>query len=228
MADVIIKAKLIDEGFNANIRREIGSRVKAAVEQIQGDVQNLAVDIFIRSMREQPQYASLAGGELQHELGVTTSVLEGFMSEAEDILRSTCAVRYIRAAGNASNIGGNNDVGGLSITFENLIDALENANDADFLSEGSFDGYRPPAQVYWLRWLLRYQLRVAVQSFEYIPLRSVYSRTGMGYMREAEGVDYYVSDAGTTDNNWITQAANTARRIIIERAGQLIVDRLST
>ena len=153
--------------------------------------------IVIQSIKNQPEYSSLKGGELRHQFGIAnTAVVDQILSQLNDIEIKINKPKAISKGIEA-----------------NLVINMIKENYADIVSSGSgVYASEKGSQINWLRWLLLEGNNSVVIGYRYLPKTDANSRTGKGIMISGQSSIYRVPPqfAGTASDNWITRGIDQA------------------
>lgn len=160
-------------------------------------MQQAIADIVIQSIRNQPEYSSLKGGELRHQFGIAnTAVVDQILSQLNDIQIKINKPKASSKGIEASLV--------INMIKENYADIASSGAGAYVSEKGS--------QINWLRWLLLEGNNSVVIGYRYLPKTDANSRTGKGIMVSGKSSIYRVPPqfAGTAGDNWITRGIDQA------------------
>lgn len=174
------------------LTEDINDTLIKSIDEIRDNIKEL----FISSLKQEPEYQSLIAGKLKAELGISdTNTVNNIVEKLADTI--TLQINPIRS----SNIGLS---GGLTINgiFANDIGGL--IGDTDAMVNDNERGYSLP----WLEWLILRGTESLVMDYKvnFSP-GNPYSRSGMAVMVSEAGSEWKVPSefAGVIDNNWITR-----------------------
>lgn len=183
---------------DSDIRRQILSALKsqaqAALNKSKNDMTSQISVLVKQSIKAEPEYQQLLGGELRYQLGIPNPSV---VNEIVDIWSNN-----IKIINNRISTTNNGLRGGFSINMikSDYSDVLS-ANAATITDSGT--GSRVP----WLEWLLLRGGDVLVKDYEIQIGPNPRSRTGMAIMVSSNS-DYRLPAkfAGTESNNWVYRA----------------------
>jgi hypothetical protein len=179
-------------GFEKQINAEIKRMIRAIIVSASPSIQVKVGDILEDAIRSSPEYISLLGGKLYHELGVLNA--QSAFSEIIAVIKKNIEVRYINTPG---------ALGGISISYirKNNDDVLSIPS-AKFISEGGF-------AVEWLNWLLTKGDSIILIQYHYRGIVTPKSRTGQGLMIKGGQWRVPPEFSGTKDNNFLTRSCSS-------------------
>ena len=172
------------------LAKQINSNINKQFNKLQDSIKN----IVINSLKQQPEYISLLGGQLQYEFGITNpqQKLDAILA----VLKNSMV-----ASMNKVMVSGPSLKGGFTIEFirSDYSDILQ-LPEASFITEKG-------TSLEWLNWLLLQGDSSIIFGYSFILGGFKFSRTGGGIMKDnASGVWKVPSQfSGTQDNNWITR-----------------------
>jgi len=186
---------------DSQIKKEIFEILKQQAENIIikviPELNAKITNLFIESIKKEPEYFSLKGGKLKAELGLPDSIdideLITFIASSVNIIKKTPKI-----SDQGINVG---------LKIEIFKQDAEPAISSDYaFVHDSMGGYSLP----WLEWLLFKGTQSIVKNYRVQLSNSNRSRSGMAVMVQSPG-DWSVPSefAGTENNNWITRALST-------------------
>lgn len=200
-----INVKLLES--NSQIRKLILNAlmgdVQNTINKSIGIIENKIKQVVLEALRNEPEYASLKGGQLRYELGIPDSTSIDLVVQS---LANT--FKLIPKPLKITNLGLG---GGFQLTMIGRDD-VDNISNSDYASV--FDtngGYSLP----WLKWLLFEGTKPIVKNYEVKMGPNPNSRTGMAVMVKSND-DWKVPPqfAGTPTSNWITRALSSTEEKI--------------
>lgn len=199
---------------DSDIRRQILSTLKAQVQatlnKSKKDMTSQISAIVKQSIKAEPEYQQLLGGELRYQLGIPNPTI---VDQIVDIWSNN-----IKIINNRISTTSNGLRGGLSINMikSDYSDVLS-AKAATIIDAGT------GSMVPWLEWLLLRGGDILVKDYEIQIGPNPRSRTGMAIMVSSNS-DYRLPPkfAGTQNNNWVYRAISkiddTTMQNIIKKA----------
>ena len=196
------------EGFRKKILNGLQIELNSRLIKNRDKIEQRIRKILYRSIKSQPEYKSLLGGQLQSELGVvnTSSKLEELITEWLSGIKLTIHKIKIEAK---------QLVGGVS-----LIISRDNYN--NLLSHSAATYYTEKGEeIEWLRWLLLEGDKTIIRQYQIGIDLGNYARTGLGNIMIRGGRWSVPSEfSGTARNNFLTRALDS----VDSQIGQAIQD----
>jgi hypothetical protein len=184
-SDITIAKNILDI-----LSKQINKQLSKNFPKIQDSIKKVVID----SIKNQPEYASLIGGQLQYEFGITNpkSRLDAILNTLEQSMVSSL---------NKVVPSGYGLKGGFKIEF-----IKSDYSDILPLPESSFVSEKG-SNLQWLNWLLIQGDSSIVFGYSFVLGGFKFSRTGGGVMRGSESGSWQVPSqfSGTAQNNWITR-----------------------
>lgn len=207
----------LDKGFkgrfNNYVQKTVRKKIARAVPTISATIQEGVQAIVHNALTGSEAYASLLGGELQHELGVPEA-----QSRIDAVIDSWVEGIEVEAAVGAGDV--------LMILTIGVI--REDYSEVLHLSEASYTynskNLARDVTIPWLAWLLLEGDSRIVGDYYYDDVTSGRSRTGTGLMRKRSGASWGVPSqfAGNASNNFATDALNEVEDDILVLATKTI------
>ena len=207
MPTINFKAKLITDSLDLQIKREIRERLRDNWKKKSNAITSRAAEIYFEHIKDHPTYTALENeSRFIGQMGVTEGMLASFMADLESRLKQLFQVEFVGHAGG-------NDLGGLRAYIESYQEYVYELDMAGYTSTNKKD---ESTYVPWLRWLLSQGTKDVVFEYHFVPTNSKESRTGFGLMVPGGSFAVDPRYAGTYNDNWFTQAADTARPEIMQ------------
>jgi hypothetical protein len=183
-----------DSQIKRKVFEILQQQVNEIIVKIIPELNIKTTNLFIESIKKEPEYMSLKGGRLKAELGLPDSIN---IDELIDIIASSV---YINK--NISKITNQGINVGLKIEIFKQDGEPAISSDYAFVYD-NLGGYSLP----WLEWLLFKGTQSIVKNYRVQFENNRRSRSGMAVMVESSS-DWSVPSefAGTSNNNWITRA----------------------
>jgi len=182
-SDRIISKYILD-----SIAKQLNSKLPSLFDKAQDSIK----EIVINSIKNQPEYSSLLGGQLQYEFGILDP--QSRLDAILNILQNSMIASLDKIQINGSLLKG-----GFKIEFikSNYSDILSLPESYFITEKGS--------KLEWLNWLLLQGDNSIVLGYSFILGGFKFSRTGGGIMTTNESGLWKVPSqfSGTQDNNWI-------------------------
>lgn len=191
-----IRLKIVESNSEINrlILQNIKQYLDTRIHKVANIVQTKLPPIIADGLRQEPEYASLLGGELRAELGIPD--ISAIDSIIEIISNS------IELESKSLSIGRNGLKGGFILKIirkENLGGALDSSY--GIVKTDTID-------IPWLEWLCFKGNEILIKDYVVRYGPNPYSRSGLAIMKKSEGSSWRVPPQfiGTENNNWITRA----------------------
>lgn len=201
-SDTVIAKKIL-----GILAKKLNKKLVKSFDQLQDQIKS----IIINSLKNQPEYSSLLGGQLQYEFGIPdpSSRLNSIINTLEQSMIARL---------NKVIVSGYQLKGGFSIEFiKSDYNDILSLPDASFVTEKG-------SKLEWLNWLLLQGDSSIVIGYSFILGGFKFSRTGGGVMRSNNSGFWRVPPqfAGTQDNNWIIRGILAAESDINNLLGSFI------
>ncbi len=197
-----------------NMKIEIGANFEKAFNKLDKSASKKIGKIIERSIKNHPTYIQLAsGGTAYHQFGVPD--IKARMDNIIKVIVSQVKFDYdVKKFNKTSSIAYFNfKITILDLDFQSIL-ASEAAT---FTTEKGYE-------LDWLEWLLFEGVSPVILDYRYKPRDVAASRTGLGIMVPKGSWAVPPSLAGTSNDNWITQAVYEIDQEINEIAEQAIAD----
>ena len=183
---------------DSDIRRQIlsalKSQVQAALNKSKNDMTSQISALVKQSIKAEPEYQQLLGGELRYQLGIPNPSV---VDQIVDIWSNNIKIINNRISTTSSGLRGGFSINMIKSDYSDVL----SASAATITDSGT--GSRVP----WLEWLLLRGGDVLVKDYEIQIGPNPRSRTGMAIMVSSNS-DYRLPAkfAGTESNNWVYRA----------------------
>jgi|TARA_B100001778_G_scaffold46806_1_gene34306 hypothetical protein len=177
-----------------SISKEVGAILNKAQPKIQKDLRTK----LAASIRSQPEYGSLKGGELRYNFGLSDVAAVDILVDrfVESIYVTTQSVEASANKISAQLI--------FSILAQNDLEDILSSSEANQLTE---KGESLP----WLSWLLLRGNEPIIMEHRIVFKQTPFSRTGQAIMVPSKSGNWRVPPTyiGTIEDNWITRALSS-------------------
>jgi hypothetical protein len=177
-----------------SISKEVSSIFTKAQPKIQRDLRTK----LAASIRAQPEYGSLKGGELQYNFGLSNvGVVDILVDRFVDSIYVT--TQSVKASGS-------------KISAELIFSILASSDLQDILSSSEANLVTEKGETLpWLSWLLLRGNEPIILTHKILIKPSPFSRTGQAIMIPTDSGNWRVPARyiGTMENNWITRALSS-------------------
>lgn len=193
-----------DRDIKRKIINAIGEEVNDALSRAAGNIKTQIRTQVISAIIRTPEYQSLLGGQLQHELGVENTNIK--LQTILGVWIKSVQTEVKPARKNKDHIDASLHINMIKGDFSDVLSLPE----AIYITDKG-------TQINWLEWLLLEGDKIIVRDYEFRATVEGNSRTGFGIMVAAERSWRVPPEfSGTVNDNFVTRALLSIDKIIDE------------
>lgn len=182
------------DGFGRHVLNQIRDHLEETIRKSLRGIESGVAPVIGNAVRQSPEYQSILGGQLWHELGIVhpEATMSVIISRIQQSIQASG--RGVRIVG--QGISGSLQIGILPADYSDILSLPE----ATFTSENGYE-------VDWLKWLLFSGETLVIRDHWYLGKETPKSRTGRGIMVKSR-LGWRVPEefAGTLTDNWLVRA----------------------